>query len=90
MSTVWWKDVPTRTVDVGGVEFAYRELGTGSDVPVVFLHHFTAVLDDWDPRVIDGIAAERRVIAFDNRRATRHIFTVDNGLCVKASVGTTV
>ena len=28
-----------------------------SGVPVVFLHHFTAVLDDWDPRVIDGIAA---------------------------------
>ena len=24
-------------------------------------------LDDWDPCVIDGIAAERRVIAFDNR-----------------------
>ena len=57
----------TRTVDVGGVTFAYRELGTGSDVPVVFLHHFTAVLDDWDPRVIDGIAAHHRVIAFDNR-----------------------
>ena len=67
MSTVTWKDVPTRTVDVGGVEFAYRELGSGSEVPVVFLHHFTAVLDDWDPRVIDGIAAEHRVIAFDNR-----------------------
>ena len=67
MSTVLWKDVPTRTVDVGGTEFAYRELGSGSEVPVVFLHHFTAVLDDWDPRVIDGIAAEHRVIAFDNR-----------------------
>jgi pimeloyl-ACP methyl ester carboxylesterase len=26
-----------------------------------------AVLDDWDPMVIDGIAAHRRVIAFDNR-----------------------
>src|SRR3954451_17012906 len=26
-----------------------------------------AVLDDWDPRVIDGIAAKRPVIAFDNR-----------------------
>ncbi|MBS4696864.1 alpha/beta hydrolase [Aeromonas allosaccharophila] len=26
-----------------------------------------AVLDDWDPGVIDGIAAKRRVIAFDNR-----------------------
>ena len=34
---------------------------------MIFLHQFTAVLDDWDPRVIDGIAAEHRVIAFDNR-----------------------
>jgi pimeloyl-ACP methyl ester carboxylesterase len=67
VTIVTWKDVSTRTVDVGGVEFAYRELGVGSEVPVIFLHHFTAVLDDWDPRVIDGIAAERRVIAFDNR-----------------------
>jgi len=62
-----WKETPTRTVDVGGVKFAYRELGTRSDVPVVFLHHLTAVLDDWDPRIIDGIAAHHRVIAFDNR-----------------------
>jgi pimeloyl-ACP methyl ester carboxylesterase len=62
-----WKDTPTRTIDVGGVSYAYRELGTDSDVPVVFLHHFTAVLDDWDPRVINGIAAQHRVIAFDNR-----------------------
>ena len=62
-----WKETPTRTVDVGGVKFAYRELGTGSGVPVVFLHHLTAVLDDWDPRIIDGIAAHHCVIAFDNR-----------------------
>jgi pimeloyl-ACP methyl ester carboxylesterase len=61
------KDVPTRTIDVNGVPFAYRELGTDSGVPVVFLHHLTAVLDDWDPRIIDGIAAHHRVIAFDNR-----------------------
>jgi pimeloyl-ACP methyl ester carboxylesterase len=67
MNAAAWKDVPTRKIDVGGVEFAYRQLGTGSDVPVIFLHHFTAVLDDWDPRVIEGIAAEHGVIAFDNR-----------------------
>jgi pimeloyl-ACP methyl ester carboxylesterase len=67
MSAVAWKDAATRTVDVAGVPFVYRELGPDSDVPVIFLHHFTAVLDDWDPRVIDGIAAARRVIAFDNR-----------------------
>ena len=33
----------------------------------MFLHHFTAVLDDWDPRVIDPIAEQRHVITFDNR-----------------------
>jgi pimeloyl-ACP methyl ester carboxylesterase len=35
--------------------------------PLVLLHHFTAVLDDWDPRVIDPIAERRHVITFDNR-----------------------
>ncbi len=62
-----WKDTPTRTIDVNGVKYAYRELGEGPGVPVVFLHHLTAVLDDWDPRIIDGIAEHHRVIAFDNR-----------------------
>ena len=67
MSNVNWKNVLTRRIQVGGVPFAYRELGPDSGVPVIFLHHLMAVLDDWDPRVIDGIAAQRRVIAFDNR-----------------------
>ena len=58
---------PTRTVSVGGVDFAYRELGPTTGVPVVFLTHLAAVLDNWDPRVVDGIAAQHRVIAFDNR-----------------------
>jgi pimeloyl-ACP methyl ester carboxylesterase len=62
-----WKDAPTRTLDVGGTLFAYRELGPRGGIPLVFLHHFAAVLDDWDPRVIDGIAAHRHVITFDNR-----------------------
>jgi pimeloyl-ACP methyl ester carboxylesterase len=66
-ATATWKTTPTRTISVGGTPFAYRELGPRTGVPLVFLHHFTAVLDDWDPRVIDGIAAERHVIAFDNR-----------------------
>ena len=66
-NTMKWIDVPTRTIAVGGVPFAYRELGPAEGVPVVFLHHLMAVLDDWDPRVIDGIAAHHRVIAFDNR-----------------------
>jgi pimeloyl-ACP methyl ester carboxylesterase len=61
------KDTATKTVEVEGTAFAYREVGPTTGVPVVFLHHFTAVLDDWDPAVVDGIAAERRVILVDLR-----------------------
>jgi pimeloyl-ACP methyl ester carboxylesterase len=49
------------------VEFAYRELGTNNPgTPVVFLVHLAAVLDNWDPRVVDGCAATHHVITFDN------------------------
>src|SRR5215212_269430 len=60
-------DAPTHTLSAGGVDFAYRELGPSTGVPVVFLTHLAAVLDNWDPRVVDGIAAKHRVITFDNR-----------------------
>lgn len=67
-SPITWKNVPTRTVSAGGVQFAYRELGTAHPgTPLVCLIHLAAVLDNWDPRVIDGLAARHRVITFDNR-----------------------
>lgn len=62
-----YQHAPTRIVSAGGIDFAYRELGQNTGIPVIFLNHLAAVLDNWDPRVIDGIAAYRRVIAFDNR-----------------------
>ena len=63
-----WKDVPTRMITAGGVEFAYRELGTDNPgPPLVCLIHLAAVLDNWDPRVVDGLAKKHRVITFDNR-----------------------
>jgi pimeloyl-ACP methyl ester carboxylesterase len=61
------KEAVTKTVEVGATSFAYREVGRGTGVPLVFLHHFTAVLDDWDPAVVDGIATERRVLLVDLR-----------------------
>lgn len=57
----------TRTVDVGGTPFAYREVGATTGTPLVLLHHFTAMLDDWDPAVVDGLAAARRVVLVDLR-----------------------
>jgi pimeloyl-ACP methyl ester carboxylesterase len=62
-----WRTTPTKTISAGGLDFAYRELGPRGGTPLVLLHHLTAVLDDWDPRVIDGLAARHHVIAFDNR-----------------------
>ena len=47
------------------VEFAYRDQGEG-DVPLVLLQHFRGNLDNWDPALIDELAAERRVVTFDN------------------------
>jgi len=66
-----YADAPTKSIAVDGTTFVYRELGpgtsTGTGTPVILLNHLAAVLDNWDPRVVDGIAAQRRVIAFDNR-----------------------
>ena len=62
-----YKSAPTRVITAGGVDFAYRELGPHIGIPVIFLTHLAANLDDWDPRVVDGIAARQHVITFDNR-----------------------
>jgi pimeloyl-ACP methyl ester carboxylesterase len=62
-----FKQAKTKAVEVGGVKFAYRELGPETGVPVIFLNHLAAEMDRWDPRVVDGIASKHRVIVFDNR-----------------------
>ena len=35
-------------------------------VPLVLLQHFRGNLDNWDPALVDALAANRRVITFDN------------------------
>ncbi|MEV6412609.1 alpha/beta hydrolase [Kribbella sp. NPDC051718] len=62
-----YAQAPARTVTAGGVTYAYRELGPKGGIPVVFFVHLAATLDNWDPRIVDPIAAERHVITFDNR-----------------------
>ncbi|MBV7461768.1 MULTISPECIES: alpha/beta fold hydrolase [unclassified Acidovorax] len=63
-----WATAPTQSISAGGLDFAYRELGKHhGGTPLILLVHLAAVLDNWDPRVVDGFAAQRHVIAFDNR-----------------------
>ena len=44
-----YQDAPTRTIAAAGASFAYRQLGPATGVPVIFLTHLAAVLDNWDP-----------------------------------------
>jgi len=62
-----WIDAPTRRVDAAGATFAYRRLGPATGVPVILLNHWGAVLDNFDPRIVDGLAATRPVIAVNYR-----------------------
>jgi pimeloyl-ACP methyl ester carboxylesterase len=62
-----FQNAATRTIQIKDARLVYRELGERGGVPVVFLHHLTAVLDDWDPTLLDGIAKRHHVIIFDNR-----------------------
>jgi len=63
---VSYTDASTQRVAAdNGMEYAYRDLGE-SDLPVVLLQHFRGNLDNWDPALIDALAADRRVVTFDN------------------------
>jgi pimeloyl-ACP methyl ester carboxylesterase len=57
----------TRSIATAGATFAYRELGPQHGVPLLFLNHWGAVLDNFDPRIVDGLARRHRVIAIDYR-----------------------
>ncbi|MHC8327623.1 alpha/beta fold hydrolase [Pseudomonas sp. LB1P83] len=56
-----------QSITVDGIPFVYRDLGPKTEVPLVVFNHWGAVLDNFDPRIIDGLAKTRRVIATDFR-----------------------
>jgi pimeloyl-ACP methyl ester carboxylesterase len=63
-----FKNVKTQTINVGGTDFYYRKLGeNNAGVPVIFLNHLAATMDNCDPRIMDGIASQHQIICFDNR-----------------------
>ncbi|MDT3381181.1 alpha/beta hydrolase [Labrys neptuniae] len=62
-----WKTAPTHHVEASGTRFAYRRLGPDAGVPMVLLNHWGANLDNFDPRIVEGLAAERPIYALDYR-----------------------
>jgi pimeloyl-ACP methyl ester carboxylesterase len=71
MSQYTHQTAPTQYVDANGIRFAYRRFGKTGSVPLVLNMHFTGTMDHWDPVVIDGFAATREVILFDNAGISR-------------------
>jgi len=64
--TLSYLDAGTQRVAAdNGIEYAYCDLGE-SEVPLVLLQHFRGNLDNWDPALVDALAADRRVVTFDN------------------------
>jgi pimeloyl-ACP methyl ester carboxylesterase len=57
---------PTHYIEGNGIRFAYRQLGPSTGTPLVLLQHFSGNIDSWDPAVVNALAADRPVIAFDN------------------------
>jgi len=57
----------TQFIEAGGNKYAYRIFGKETGLPLVFLHHFTATIDDWDPQVTNGLAQHFKVVLMDNK-----------------------
>jgi pimeloyl-ACP methyl ester carboxylesterase len=66
-NSIRYIDVATQFVTVAGTRFAYREVGPRGGVPLVLLNHWGAVLDNFDPRIVDGLSARHHVISVDYR-----------------------
>jgi pimeloyl-ACP methyl ester carboxylesterase len=57
---------PTQFVQAGDVQFAYRRVGPRGATPLLLCNYFAANMDDWDPKLTNGFAAEHDVILFDS------------------------
>ncbi|WP_085667145.1 MULTISPECIES: alpha/beta fold hydrolase [unclassified Pseudomonas] len=60
-------DAANQSITVNGIPYAYRDTGPATGVPLVLFNHWGAVLDNFDPAIIDGLAQTRRVITTDYR-----------------------
>lgn len=57
---------PTQFIEAKGIRFSYRKLGPETGVPLILLQHFTGTIDAWDPSVVNDLAVDRPVFAFNN------------------------
>src|SRR6266705_2746525 len=66
MSNYTHETVPTKFVEIGGVQYAYRRFGKVGRTPILFLGYFNSNMDAWDPSVTNSLAKDYELILFDN------------------------
>jgi len=65
--TDWHQKAQTKFLDVDGTRYAYRVLGNKGGIPLVLLQGSFFNMDEWDPKVTNGLARYNKVIIFDNK-----------------------
>ncbi len=50
---------------VGDIDIAYKSFGSGD--PLVMITGYSTTMDTWDPRFLETLATQNKVIVFDNR-----------------------
>lgn len=81
---------PTRGVELGGNVIAYRDIGPRTGTPLLLINRFRGTMDHWDPRLIDKIASERRVLMFDQPGFARSTGTPPDSLKLFAATAVEV
>ena len=55
-ATETYINTPNRRVEAAdGTTFAYRDVGSGGELPLVLLQHFRGNLENWDPPPVDAL-----------------------------------
>lgn len=65
VTTDYHQTAVTKFKNANGVTYAYRELGEKTGIPVLMLSPLAGNMDDWDPAVTNGLAANYKVILLD-------------------------
>jgi pimeloyl-ACP methyl ester carboxylesterase len=59
---------PLQTAQVDGATIGYRDINpTAGGTPLVLISGYGLTMAEWDPAFVETLAANRRVIVFDNR-----------------------
>jgi len=54
-ATETYINTPTESRGRRRTTFAYRDVGSGGELPLVLIHHFRGNLENWDPPPVDAL-----------------------------------